>query len=91
VFALGRARCDAGDAAAAAETLELAIEKAEATGDLRLAALARVQLGRARIALGQDASEVLDAAERFHRTAGGGEGAPLLAALRSPPRDHPAG
>ena len=50
---LGRAQCQAGDYAAGAATLELAIEKAEATGDVRLAALARVHLGRVLRALGQ--------------------------------------
>ena len=49
---LGRAQCQAGDYDAGAATLELAIEKAEATGDVRLAALARVHLGRVLRALG---------------------------------------
>ena len=46
VASLGRALCQAGDYDAGAATLELAIDKAEATGDVRLAALARVHLGR---------------------------------------------
>ena len=46
VSSLGRAQCQAGDYEAGAATLALAIDKAEATGDLRLAALARVHLGR---------------------------------------------
>ena len=50
---LGRAQCQAGDYDAGAATLELAIDKAEATGDVRLAALARVHLGRVLRALGQ--------------------------------------
>ena len=50
---LGRAQCQAGDYATGAATLALAIEKAEATGDVRLAALARVHLGRVLRALGQ--------------------------------------
>ena len=50
---LGRAQCQAGDYVAGAATLELAIEKAEATGDVRLAALARVHLGRVLRATGQ--------------------------------------
>ena len=53
---LGRAQCQAGDYEAGAATLELAIDKAEATGDVRLAALARVHLGRVLRALGHDAA-----------------------------------
>ena len=84
---LGRAQCQAGDYAAGAATLELAIEKAEATGDVRLAALARVHLGRVLRALGQvaPARAALEAATAWHRAAGGGEqaalGECLLAAL----------
>jgi hypothetical protein len=84
---LGRAQCQAGDYATGAATLELAIEKAEATGDVRLAALARVHLGRILRALGQGAAArtALDAAAAWHRSAGGGEQAALgdclLAAL----------
>ena len=52
VSSLGRAQCQAGDYDAGAATLELAVEKAEATGDVRLAALARVHLGRVLRALG---------------------------------------
>jgi hypothetical protein len=63
--------------------LELAVDKAEATGDLRLAALARVHLGRVRRALGQDirARTAIEAATAWHRAAGGGEQAPLGEAL----------
>ena len=43
---LGRAQCQAGDYVTGAATLQLAIDKAQATGDMRLAALARVHLGR---------------------------------------------
>ena len=50
---LGRAQCQAGDYEQGAATLALAIEKAEATGDVRLAALARVHLGRILRALGR--------------------------------------
>ena len=50
---LGRAQCQAGDYDAGSATLEHAVEKAEATGDPRLAALARVHLGRVLRALGQ--------------------------------------
>ena len=76
---LGRAQCQAGDYDAGAATLELAIGKAEATGDVRLAALARVHLGRVLRALGQlaRARTALDAASEWHRNAGGGEQAAL--------------
>jgi predicted ATPase/DNA-binding SARP family transcriptional activator len=84
---LGRAQCQAGDYAAGAATLEVAIEKAEATGDVRLAALARVHLGRVLRATGQiePARAALKAATAWHGAAGGGEmaalGECLLAAL----------
>ncbi|HEX5899562.1 MAG TPA: BTAD domain-containing putative transcriptional regulator [Solirubrobacteraceae bacterium] len=87
VSSLGRAQCQAGDYATGAATLELAIEKAEATGDVRLAALARVHLGRVLRALGRraPARAALEAATAWHRGAGGGEqaalGQCLLAAL----------
>ena len=87
VYCLGRAQFQAGDHAAGAATLQLAIEKAEATGDVRMAALARVHLGRVRRALGQPgpARTALEAATAWHRAAGGGEqaalGECLLAAL----------
>ena len=87
VTSLGRAQCQAGDYVAGAATLELGIEKAEATGDVRLAALARVHLGRVLRALGQVAAAraALEAAAAWHRAAGGGEqaalGECLLAAL----------
>jgi tetratricopeptide (TPR) repeat protein len=92
---LGRAHCQAGDYVAGAATLELAIDKAEAVGDVRLAALARVHLGRVLRALGQVASAriALEAAAVWHRDAGGGEqallGDCLLAALDA--NDHVAG
>ena len=87
VFSLGRAQCQAGDYATGASTLQAAIGKAEATGDVRLAALGRVQLGRVLRALGQIAAArvALEAAVAWHREAGGGEqaalGECLLAAL----------
>ncbi|MEA2229653.1 MAG: hypothetical protein QOF04_3283 [Solirubrobacteraceae bacterium] len=87
VTSLGRAQCQAGDYAAGAATLELGIAKAEATGDVRLAALGRVHLGRVLRALGRiaDARAALEAAAAWHRDAGGGEQAALgdclLAAL----------
>ncbi|MDX6649447.1 MAG: hypothetical protein QOJ97_1398 [Solirubrobacteraceae bacterium] len=87
VSSLGRAQCQAGDYETGAATLELAIEKAEATGDVRLAALARVHLGRVLRALGRGAPArtALEAATAWHRAAGGGEqsalGECLLAAI----------
>jgi hypothetical protein len=87
VSSLGRAQVQAGDDAAGAATLELAVEKAEAVGDVRLAALARVHLGRVLRALGRvaPARATLETAAAWHRDAGGGEQAALgdclLAAL----------
>ena len=90
---LGRAQCQAGDYHAGAATLGLAIDKAEATGDVRMAALARVHLGRVLRALGQvaKARTVLEAAAAWHRAAGGGEqaalGECLLAAMDAADRE----
>ena len=87
VSSLGRAQCQAGDYESGAATLALAIEKAEATGDVRMAALARVHLGRVLRALGdvEGARAALELAAGWHRTTGGGEqaalGECLLAAL----------
>jgi tetratricopeptide (TPR) repeat protein len=87
VFSLGRAQCQAGDYVTGAATLERAVAKAEATGDVRLAALTRVHLGRVLRALGRPAQArtALQAAAAWHRAAGGGEqatfGECLLAAL----------
>ena len=84
---LGRALCQAGDYEAGAATLEVAVEKAEATGDVRLAALTRVHLGRVLRALGstERARIELERAAAWHEAAGGGEqaalGACLLAAM----------
>jgi hypothetical protein len=84
---LGRAQCQAGDYRAAATTLDSAVGKAQATGDVRLVALARVHLGRVLRAIGEvpRAREALEAASSWHRQAGGGEPAALgdclLAAL----------
>lgn len=95
VSSLGRAQCQAGDYATGAATLELAIDKAEAVGDVRLAALGRVHLGRVLRALGRvaPARTALEAAAAWHREAGGGEqaalGECLLAALDA--EDHVAG
>ena len=76
---LGRAQCQAGDYETGSATLELAIAKAEATGDPRLAALGRVHLGRVLRARGEDdrARAALEAATAWHRAAGGGEQAAL--------------
>jgi tetratricopeptide (TPR) repeat protein len=85
--ALGRAQCQAGDYAAGAATLAESIGNAEATGDVRLAALARVHLGRVLRAVGDldGARTALEAATAWHRESGGGEqaalGECLLAAL----------
>ncbi|HEY5875576.1 MAG TPA: BTAD domain-containing putative transcriptional regulator, partial [Ilumatobacteraceae bacterium] len=95
VASLGRAQCQAGDYELGAATLRLAIDKAEATGDMRMAALARVHLGRVLRAGGELAAarSVLELATAWHRTAGGGEqavlGECLLAAMDA--RDGIAG
>jgi predicted ATPase len=87
VACLGRAQCQAGDYSGGVATLALAIDKAEATGDVRMAALARVHLGRVLRAVGdgERARAVLEQADAWHRAAGGGEqsllGRCLLAAL----------
>jgi tetratricopeptide (TPR) repeat protein len=85
VASLGRAQGQAGDADAAAASLARAVEKAEATGDLRLVALARVHLGRVLRGLGRtaEARAALDAATAWHREAGGGEQAALGEVLRA--------
>jgi hypothetical protein len=84
---LGRAQCQAGDYPAGVVSLRTSIDKAEATGDLRLAALVRVHLGRALRAEGDlpGARAALASAAAWHRQAGGGEqallGDCLLAAI----------
>jgi predicted ATPase/DNA-binding winged helix-turn-helix (wHTH) protein len=84
---LGRAQCQAGDYEVGAATLELATAKAQATGDMRLAALVRVHLARVRRALGDrpGARAAAEKAAAWHREAAGGEqaalGECLLAAL----------
>jgi tetratricopeptide (TPR) repeat protein len=79
LFSLGRAQCQAGDYPTGSATLSLAVDKAEATGDVRLAALTRVHLGRVLRALGhvERARSALEAATAWHRTTGGGEQAAL--------------
>jgi predicted ATPase/DNA-binding SARP family transcriptional activator len=76
---LGRAQCQAGDYRTGSATLELAVDKAEATGDVRLAALTRVHLGRVLRALGHvdRARKAIEAATAWHRAGGGGEQAAL--------------
>jgi predicted ATPase/DNA-binding SARP family transcriptional activator len=84
---LGRAQCQAGDYHSGSATLQLAIDRSEATGDVRLAALARVHLGRVLRALGQlpQARTTLETAAAWHRAVEGGEqaamGECLLAAM----------
>ncbi len=75
VASLGRAQCQAGDYVSGVVTLGSAVDKAEATGDVRMAALARVHLGRVLRAVGEEerARTVLEAAAAWHRNAGGGE------------------
>jgi predicted ATPase/DNA-binding SARP family transcriptional activator len=92
---LGRAQCQAGDYDSGSTTLQLAVDKAQATGDVRLAALARVHLGRVLRAVGQTAAArtALEAATAWHRIGGGGEqaalGECLLAAMDA--ADHVPG
>jgi hypothetical protein len=76
---LGRAQCQAGDYSTGAATLRLAVDKAEAIGDVRMAALARVHLGRVLRPLGDTtgARLALESAATWHRAAGGGEQARL--------------
>jgi predicted ATPase/DNA-binding SARP family transcriptional activator len=76
---LGRAQCQAGAYDIGAATLELAIHKAEAIGDVRMATLARVHLGRVLRALGDlsRARTALETASTWHLSAGGGEQAAL--------------
>jgi tetratricopeptide (TPR) repeat protein len=76
---LGRAQQQLGDPAAAAATLDHAIEVATATADLRTAALARVRLARVLRATGghERARVEVDAARRWYAVAGAGEGQPL--------------
>lgn len=84
---LGRAHCQAGDYPTGIATLDAALTKAEAIGDVRLSALIRVHLGRVLRAAGRrdDARIALTSATTWHRAAGGGEqaalGECLLAAL----------
>lgn len=72
---VGRARAQAGDLPGGADALDDAVRKAEATGDPRMAALARVHVGRVRRALGETeaARTALAAAASFHAEVGGGE------------------
>jgi tetratricopeptide (TPR) repeat protein len=76
---LGRAHQQNGDPAAAITAFERAIEDANAAGDLRVVALARVRLARVLRALGRtaDARSQVDSARQWYATAGGGDGALL--------------
>ena len=89
---LGRAQCQAGDYDAGAATLALAVEKAEATGDVRLAALSRIHLGRVLRALGRrdEARATLEATVAWHRGIGGGEQAQLGEVLLAAEDAHDA-
>jgi len=84
---LGRALCQDGDYPAGIAAMRASVDKAETIGDMRLAALVRVHLGRALRAEGDlvAAREALVSAATWHRRAGGGEqallGECLLAAL----------
>jgi predicted ATPase/DNA-binding SARP family transcriptional activator len=84
---LGRAQCQAADYDSGVVSLEMAIEKAQAIGDMRLVSLTRVHLGRVLRAVGQleRAHAELEAASAWHRDSGGGEiaalGECLLAAM----------
>ena len=65
--------------ASATATLERAIDAAQAVGDQRTAALARIRLGRVLRATGelQAARVVVESARRWYDAAGGGEDAAL--------------
>lgn len=77
VSCLGRALCQAGRADEGLVTLQSAVELAEAIGDVRMAALARVHLGRVLRGTGLPARSVIESTVAWHRAAGGGEQAPL--------------
>ncbi|MFN0281246.1 MAG: AfsR/SARP family transcriptional regulator [Kineosporiaceae bacterium] len=80
---LGRVQQRAGDLDASVGTLRRAVRAAHAGGDLRLAATARTHLARARRAAGEDvdARELLEEADRWYRSSGGGDGALLTRCL----------
>lgn len=89
VASLGRAQCQAGDYETGIESLMTSVHRAEAIGDVRMAALARVHLGRVLRAVGRldEAREVLEQTVEWHHRAGGGEqsllGECLLCAIDS--------
>jgi hypothetical protein len=66
------------------------VEKAEATGDVRMAALARIHLGRVLRALGRrdEARVTLEATVAWHRGVGGGEQAQLGEVLLAAEHAH---
>jgi tetratricopeptide (TPR) repeat protein len=84
---LGRIQQLSGDPQAALGTLNTAIDKGRAAGDLRLVAVARIRLGRVLRGLGQpeSARSMILLARHWYDAYGGGEGALLadciLAAL----------
>ena len=80
---LGRAQHQQGDLDEAAGSLEQAIELARATGDLRVASLARMRLGRVLRERGDlDAATTLfRTAQAWYRTSGGGDHALLADCL----------
>jgi tetratricopeptide (TPR) repeat protein len=79
---LGRVEQRAGHTGAASATLHRAIEAANAGGDLRITATARIHLARTLRAAGEDgALDLLQQADRWYRTAGGGDGALLARCL----------
>ena len=72
---LGRAQCLAGDPESGVATLGRSIDKAEAIGDMRMAALARIHFGRVSRGLERtvEARSALEKAVSWQRYAGGGE------------------
>jgi predicted ATPase/DNA-binding SARP family transcriptional activator len=80
---LGRVQQRAGDTHAAITTLNRAILAATNSGDLRLAATARLHLARAMRTTGdaQAARSLLEQNDRWYRSAGGGDGALLTQCL----------
>ena len=91
VSSLGRAQCQAGDYEAGAATLQLAIEKAEATGDVRLAALARVHLGRVLRRSGRRTERGRRSTSAAWHRAAGAENRPRSAIACSPRWTPPRG
>jgi tetratricopeptide (TPR) repeat protein len=80
---LGRVQHRAGDSAAALDTLDRAIAAANTSGDLRIAATARVHQARLLRAAGDHdtARTLLEQTDHWYRSSGGGEGALLTRCL----------